>query len=158
MPYSAGGAIGAGIMAGVFTAMALYAAIAIFPRAVPLNVLAYLGATVANSRPGWVVYGAGIVLYLALAVVFALAHAGLHQAFDVETDIFVWGVLFGLGHWVIDGAALGAIGRRHPRVASGALVDPGYFVINLPMPAMVAFLGTHLLFGAFTAAFYDALR
>jgi hypothetical protein len=140
------------------TLLVLYIVVAASPRQVRLNVLSYLGLAVTGRRHWLVVYLAGLLVWLALAIVFALLHAGLHQAFEIETDIFVWGVLFGLGQWVIVGAALGWLGRRHPGIRTEAVADPGPFAIDLPVQTVLAFLGLHLLFGTFVAAFYDALR
>ncbi len=158
MPYSADGAVGAGIMAGVAAILAFYATFSVFPRQVRFNPFLFLGLTVPRLRSMPLVYLLGIAFYLALCILFALGYAGLYQAFDVETDIFAWGVLFGLGHWVIDGFALGAAVRRHGGVGSGLLIDPGAFALNLPWLGVLAFLAVHLLFGMFVGAFYDALR
>lgn len=158
MPYSAGGAAGAGVMAGVVTLLALYATLFAGQRNLQLNVLFYLGLAVAPAGRPWLVYPAGFLIFIALSAAAALVHAGLHQAFSVETDIFAWGVLFGAGQWVVLGAALGLLARRHPAVASGAVSDPGPFATHYSLQTAVVFLAMHLLFGAFVAAFYDALR
>jgi hypothetical protein len=158
MPYSAPGAAGAGILSVVAAVLALYAAAFVFPHYVRVNILRYLGLAIV---PGWhtvFVYAAGTIACLGIAILAALAHAGLHQALDIETDLFAWGVLFGLGQWGVLGAALGFLGPRHPGLHSQQVSDPGFFGINLSLPSAVAFLGMQLLFGAFVAAFYDPLR
>ncbi len=158
MPYSASGAIGAGILSAAAVLLALYAAVFVFPRQVRMNILCYLGLAIVPGRLPALAYAAGTIACLGIAILAALAHAGLHQAFGIETDLFAWGVLFGLGQWGVLGAALGLLGRRHPALRSQQVADPGLFGINLPLPSAIAFLGVQLLFGAFVAAFYDPLR
>ena len=158
MPYSPEGAAGAGIMAGVAVALAFYVAFWLFPQTFRLNAFRFLGLMAPGRLPTQAIYLIGITMYVSLCIGFALGYAGLTHAFDVETDIFAWGVLFGLGHWVIDGVALGIVARRHGAVRSGLLLDPGAFALNLPFATVLAFLAVHLLFGMFTGAFYDALR
>lgn len=158
VPYSPEGAAGAGIMAGAAAALALYVAFWAFPGTIRLNGLRFLGLMAPGRPPTLAIYVIGIAVYVSLCIAFALGYAGLTHAFDVETDIFAWGVLFGLGHWVIDGVVLGIVARRHGAVRSGLLLDPGAFALNLPFATALAFLAVHLLFGMFTGAFYDALR
>ena len=158
MPYSPEGAAGAGIMAGAAVTLAFYAAFWSFPRTYRLNAFRFLGLMAPGRPPTTAIYLIGTAMYVSLCIGFSLGYAGLTQAFDVETDIFAWGVLFGLGHWVIDGVALGIVSRRHAAVRSGLLLDPGAFALNLPFATVLGFLGAHLLFGMFAGAFYDALR
>ena len=158
MPYSPEGAAGAGIIAGVAVALAFYVAFWSFPGTFRLNAFRFLGLMAPGRLPTQAIYLIGIAVYVSLCIVFALGYAGLTHAFDVATDIFAWGVLFGLGHWVIDGVALGIVARRHGAVRSGLLLDPGAFALNLPFATVLAFLAAHLLFGMFSGAFYDALR
>ena len=158
MPYSPEGAAGAGIMAGVAVALAFYVAFWLFPQTFRLNAFRFLGLMAPGRLPTQAIYLIGITMYVSLCIGFALGYAGLTHAFDVETDIFAWGVLFGLGHWVIDGVALGIVARRHGAVRSGLLLDPGAFALNLPFATAVGCLAAHLLFGMFAGAFYAALR
>ncbi|MCH7553442.1 MAG: hypothetical protein IIC82_05555 [Chloroflexi bacterium] len=158
MSYEVGAVLVAAPMAAVAAALALYATLVFFSRQVRLNVLYYLGALIPQARGDMVRYVAGGVAFLAIAFLFGFAYAGLIQAFDVNDNIFTWGVLFGLGHWVIDGGALGWMARVHPGIARGEIANPGAFAQHLPFASLVAFLGLHLLYGMFFSAFYDAIR
>ena len=158
MPYSATGALGAGIFVALVTALILYSVYAFFPRQLRLNPLFFLGAWISAGEPRVLIYPVGAVLYTGLSVLFALVHAGFYQVFGVETSVFAWGVLFGTVQWVIDGIALGMAPLLHPKVRAGALASPGAFALNYPMAGALGFLVMHLLYGMLVGGFYDALR
>ena len=157
MSYSPVAAVGAGLLSGTVTVLAVYVSVFLVAEN-RLNVFGYLGSLVPRvSGTGWTTL-AGILVYLALSALFGLPHAALHVAFDVESDIFTWGVIFGLGHWVVDGGLVAYLDGHHPGVRSGAVEPVGPFLSNLPMQTLIAFLGLHVLYGMFTGAFYDAFR
>ncbi|MBI3744407.1 MAG: hypothetical protein HY261_09015 [Chloroflexi bacterium] len=158
MGYSPIGAIGGGMLAAVVTALFLYAVLVVLPQGGKLDALKYLGLDLAPSGPGWLTYALGATFMLVLGALFGLVHAALYHLFEVETDIIVWGALFGLAQWLLDGALLGWLGRRHPAVRAERIRDPGAYVLKMPLSAVVTFLGIHILFGMFAGAFYDAFR
>ena len=158
MNYSAVGAIGAGLLSGVITVMLLYATMLFFPRQIKLHVFGYLGTAFPGAAGMWYRQGAGFVAFLVLAGLFGLPHAGLHVAFDVQRDIFTWGVIFGIGHWALNGLAVGYGDRWHTGVRGGVVPVVGPFIRNLNRETLIAFLGLHLVYGMFTGAFYDAFR
>lgn len=150
-------AIGSGLIAGVMTAVVLYSTIAFFPNVIRLDVLHAAGHVV-NVRhfPG--VYYAGGLVFLLGSILAGLAHAGMHQVVTVEMHVTGWAVLFGLGHWIIDGVLLGCVTRPGPDPKTAKMQSAGYFALELPLAATLIFLGCHLLYGAAFAAFYDGLR
>ena len=156
LSFDAPWAAGAGLIAGVLTMTALYLAIGLFPSVVRLDVVRAAGRAVGAGRaPG--VYYAGMLIFLAGTTAAGLIHAGLHQAFDVETNVSSWALLFGVGHWILNGFVLGWLGPPDPDERA-SLRSAGYFALDLPIAAVLVFLGVHLLYAAAFAAFYDGLR
>ena len=156
LSFDAPWAAGAGLIAGVMTLTALYFTIAFFPTVVRLDVLRAAGRAAGAARaPG--VYYVGVLLFLAALTAAGLVHGGLHQVFEVETQVSSWALLFGVGHWIVNGVALGLLGRPDPDERSD-LRAAGFFALDLPIAAVLVFLGAHLLYASAFAAFYDGLR
>ena len=62
------------------------------------------------------VYMAGAMIHAVMSVAFALAHVGVYQAFGLDSNLLAWGVLFGFGHYMAVGMALGMMPIMHPRI------------------------------------------
>ena len=95
-------------------------------------------------------YMSGAMIHAGMSVAFALAHVGLYQAFDFDTNLAVWGRVLGnrrndYGHDAGDA----------PANKDGSLEAPGAFAINYPMATTMGFLMLHLMFGVLVGVFYD---
>ena len=156
LSFDAPWAAGAGLIAGVMTLTGLYLTVAFFPTVVRLDVVRAAGRAVGLPRTPWVYY-AGLLLFLAALTVLGLVHAALHQVFGVQTQVSSWALLFGVGHWLVNGFALGRLGQPDPDDRRDVR-RAGYFALDLPIAAVVIFLGLHLLYAAVFAVFYDGLR
>ena len=155
LSFDAPWAAGAGLIAGVLTLTGLYLAVAFFPTVVRLDVVRAAGRAVGLARAPWAYY-AGLLVFLAALTAAGLVHAALHQAFRVETQVSSWALLFGVGHWLVNGIALGRL-RPNPNDKADVRAA-GYFALDLPIAAVLIFLGAHLLYAAAFAVFYDGLR
>lgn len=156
LSFDAPWAAGAGLIAGVLTLTGLYLTVAFFPTVVRLDVVRAAGRAVGLARAPWAYY-AGLLVFLAALTAAGLVHAALHQAFRVETQVSSWALLFGVGHWLVNGIALGRLGRPNPNDKADVRAA-GYFALDLPIAAVLIFLGAHLLYAAAFAVFYDGLR
>ena len=94
-------------------------------------------------------------LAMPASIAFALAHVALYQAFDLDSELALWGLAFGAVHWLVAGMALGMMPMLHPRIKEGTLMPPGAFAMDYPMATMMGFLMLHLMFGILVGVFYD---
>lgn len=147
--------IGAGLIAGGIMTAVLYKGIFMMPGQMKMNLLYLLGRMMLGERV--MIYLGGAMVHAMMSVAFALAHVGLYQAFDLETSLAAWGVLFGFGHYLISGMGLGMMPMMHPMVRSGRLQNPGLFSMGYPAATAMGFLMLHLLFGVLVGTFYEVL-
>ena len=154
MPYSVGAAIGAGLVgAGVMGAV-LYMGITMMPRQMTMNLFYMLGTMMTRAKVA--AYIVGAMMHVMMGIIFALIHTGVYQAFDLESNLAVWGLLFGFVHWLVVGMGMGMIGVMHPLMRSGEMQPPGLFVKNYPTMTVMGFLMLHLLFGLLVGVLYQA--
>jgi hypothetical protein len=150
MDWDFGAAILAGLVAtGVMTAL-LYMGRAMMPDKMTMNILQMEGTML--TRATGPSYAAGFMM----GVGFAIIHTLLFQAFDIDSNLLVWGIAFGSGHWVIAGMGLGMIGKMHPLMRSGEMTAPGLFAKNLPGMTVMGFFMLHLVYGLVVGVVYDA--
>ena len=156
MDYDIVASIVAGLVAtGVMTAM-MYVGRAMMPEQMPMNILYMVGSMMDPVfAPA---YMTGFVMHLVLGVVFAIVHTALYQAFGLESQLLLWGLLFGAVHWVAAGMGMGMVGTVHPLIRSGEIAAPGPFLRDYPMVSVVGFLMLHLIFGLTVGGVYEALR
>lgn len=101
-------------------------------------------------------YAAGMVIHFLIGVIAAALYAGLMSLLGIPGGV-LWGMAFGIGHWLVLMLAYGLVASWHPAVQRGEVANPGFFGLREGWvePAM-SFLD-HLLFGAIvggTLAFY----
>ena len=154
MDYSAGAAIGAGVLAAAIMGVMLYMGIAIAPRQMTMNLFYMLGTMV--TRNVVLAYMAGAMAHIVMGLVFALIHTGIYQATDIESNLAAWGLLFGFVHWLVVGVGMGMIGAMHPLMRRGELAAPVVFVRNYPTMTVMGFLMLHLVYGLLVGVFYEA--
>ena len=161
MDYNVGAAVGAGIVGAAAMAVVLYMGIAMMPKQVTMNLLYMLGTMMTRATmPAYVV---GAMMHAMMGIVFALVHAGLYQALDIETGLAGWGLLFGFVHWIVVGMGMGMVGSMHPLMRSpssegrsGEMQAPGIFVKNFPPMTAMGFFMLHLLYGLLVGVLYEA--
>ena len=149
------GAIVAGLVGGAAMSILLYMGIAMMPSQMKMNLFAMLG-TMMGGRVGPVTYVIGAMIHAAMSIAFGLAHAGVLDAFNLETSLVAWGVLLGAVHWLSVGMSLGMMGVMHPLMRRGTMQTPGFFAMNYPVMTAMGFLMLHLLFGVLFALVYEA--
>jgi len=132
----------------------LYMGIAMMPRQMTMNLLYMLGSMMTPNRA--TAYMVGAMMHTVNGILFALAHTGIYRVFELESDLALWGLLFGLVHWAIVGVGLGMIGMIHPLMKRGEMQAPGMFAKNLPAMTVMGFLMLHLVFGLLVGVLYEA--
>ncbi len=154
MDFNIGAAIIAGVIATAVMTMVMYMGRAMMPQQMPMNILHMLGTMMTRSTgPAYMI---GAMMHGVMGVVFALIHVALFVAFGLEAGLIGWGILFGIGHWVIVGMGMGMIGTMHPVMRSGDMTAPGLFVKNLPMMNVMGFLMVHVIYGLVVGGLYEA--
>ncbi|MDA1347378.1 MAG: hypothetical protein O3A47_00685 [Chloroflexi bacterium] len=154
MDFEVGPAIGAGVIAGGVMAMLLYMGIGMMPGQMKMNLFYMLGTMMVKDRT--MAYVAGAIQHAMMSVVFGLVHVALFTAFDLESSLAAWGLLFGLGHWVVSGIGLGMIPVMHPLMRRGELQAPGAFAMSYPPMTVMGFFMLHIVFGVLMGALYAA--
>jgi len=168
MNFDAGAAIGAGLISGAVMSLLLYLGIAMMPRQMKMDLFLMLGtmvvglrtvaagagATTVVNKP--VAYLAGAMLHGAMSIVFGLAHVALYTALGLESALAVWGVLFGLAHWLLSGVGLALAPSMHPLMKNGQMAAPGAFALSYPAMTAGGFFMLHVIFGVLVGALYTA--
>ena len=114
-----------------------------------------LGAMVVDSGSP-IASRLGLVIHFMMGVVFAIVYAGLFDVLDVDASL-IWGAVFGAGHGILAGAALGMMPMMHPRMGAGKeLPAPGPFGVELGKMVPIALIAMHVIFGAVVGVVYSA--
>lgn len=145
--------IWAGLLGGGAMTVILYLGIAMIPNQMKMNLLYLLGSMMVRQKA--MAYMAGIMLHGVMSISFALAHVGVYQAFDLDSNLVAWGLLFGLVHYLVVGMALGMMPMMHPRIQAGEMRAPGVYALSYPVVTAGGFLMLHLLFGLMVGGLYD---
>ncbi len=157
MDFDGGAAVAAGLIGGAVMALLLYMGIAMMASQMKMNLFRLLGTMLLEE--GTAAYVLGGMIHAMISVVFGLIHVGLYTAFDLESDLAAWGLLFGVGHWMIVGMGLGMMGMMpmmHRGIRSGSIDAPGFYALNYPRITAMGFLVLHLVYGVLVGVFYTA--
>ena len=169
MNFDAGAAIGAGLIAGAAMSLLLYLGIAMMPRQMKMDLFLMLGTMVTGARTVAagagattevnkpVAYLAGAMMHGVMSIVFGLVHVGLYTALGLESELVVWGVIFGLAHWLLSGVGLAMVPLMHPLMRNGQMAAPGAFALSYPAMTAGGFFMLHVIFGVLVDALYTAL-
>lgn len=155
MDFDGGAAVVAGLVGGAAMVALLYMGIAAMPNQMRMNLLRLLGTMMLPD--GTMAYAAGLMIHAMMSIAFALAHVGLYQAFDLDSNLAAWGLLFGAVHWVIVGMALGMMPMMHLGIRNRIIQAPGAFALSYPIMTAIGFLMLHLLYGVIVGAVYEAV-
>ena len=151
LEFSIGEVLGAGAIATLVMTAIMYMVKAMMPRQMTMDILYTLGSMMTLQKvPAYVM---GSMMHAGAGIVFAIIHVALFVSFDFEDNLWAWGLLFGAAHWMIMGMMMGSM---HPRMKSGDVQSPGFFVSNFPMPNVMGFLMVHLVYGVLVGALYEA--
>ena len=158
-----GAAVAGGLVGGLVMIVVLYMGMLMLPSQMKMNLLLLLGTMLVPI--GVSAYVVGFMAHAMMSVVFGIVHGGILEALDVtSTGEGLWvGVLLGLAHAMIVGAALGMLPLMHPRLRTssnsaaddGSLLDaPGFFGLNYPLMTVMGFFMLHALYGLIVGAIY----
>ena len=125
-------------------AMVLYMGIAMMPGQMKMNLFRLLGTMMLPD--GAMAYLAGAMIHAMMSIVFGLIHVAIYAAFDLESNLAAWGLLFGAIHWMVVGMALGMIPPMHLGIKKGIIGAPGMFALRYPTMTVGGFLMLHLMF------------
>lgn len=154
MEWDAGAAVIAGLVGTAVMTMVLYMGIAMMPRQMTMNILYMEGSMMTRSvGPAYVV---GAMMHLGMGIAFAIIHTALYGAFNLESGLAGWGLLFGGAHWLVVGMGLGMLPTMHPLMRSGEMEAPGAFAIRSPIGTRMGFFMLHLIFGLVVGLVYEA--
>ena len=154
MDFEVGAAIGAGLIAGAAMSMLLYMGIGMMPKQMKMNLFLMLGTMMVRDRP--MAYVAGAMMHAVMSIVFGLIHVALFIAFDLEGSVAAWGIVLGLGHWLVAGMGLGMMPIMHPLIRRGEMQAPGVLARGYPLPTAAGFFMLHIVFGVLMRALYAA--
>ncbi|MDP6421402.1 MAG: hypothetical protein FI707_16230 [SAR202 cluster bacterium] len=155
MDFNAAAAIVAGLGGGAVMSAFLYMGIGMMPKQMKMNLFLLLGTMMVQDKR--MAYVAGAMMHGVMSIAFGLAHVALYTAFGLESALVIWGVLFGLAHWLISGMGLSMMPTMHPAIRRGELQAPGAFAMSLPTMTATGFFMLHVMFGILVGAFYTAL-
>ena len=154
MDFNGGAAVAAGILAGLIMIVPIYMGLVMMPDKMKMDLLKLLG-TMMLPRSA-MTYPMGLATHIGFSIVFALIHVGLYQAFNLESQLAAWGILFGAGHAVIAGMAMGMMPSMHRGIKDGIIDAPGAMTLSYPRETTMGFVMVHLLFGVLVGVFYEA--
>ena len=154
MEFEGGAAVAAGLIGGAVMALLLYMGIAMMATQMKMNLFRLLGTMLLEE--GTAAYVLGGMVHAMMSVLFGLVHVALYSAFDLESNLAAWGLLFGVGHWMIVGMALGMMPMMHRGIKSGSIDAPGFYALNYPRMTAMGFLMLHLVYGVLVDVFYTA--
>ncbi len=142
------------IVAGVIGTIVITMIMAMAPKmGMPeMDMVGMLGSMFSpdsNRTMGW-------IIHLMMGIVFAIIYATLWTA-GIGAVSVVWGVTFGVAHWLGAGLMMGGMPMMHAGIKAGAVQAPGMFMLN--KGGMMGFMGGlmgHAIFGIIVALIYGA--
>lgn len=137
------GVIGAGILTIVVQMLRILG--------VPVNLSLWLGSMVTGGLGGatWVL---GFVMHLVLGGLFGIGYAVVFER--TRRTTLGSGAGLGVAHGLSSGILIGALPWLHPLVPE-VIAAPGMFLASGGLPAVLAFLGLHVMFGAIVGHLYE---
>lgn len=106
-----------------------------------------LGGMLPGGTPvGW-------VAHFMIGVVWAIIFAGL-WALGIGSAGWLWGLIFGLGSFVLAGFAMPAMLTMHPQVKAGAMPNVGVLMTGTGIMGVIGGLMAHAVFGLVVGLIY----
>lgn len=153
--FTAGAAIGAGLVGGLVFLVVVYMGLA--SGMTRMNLLAMLGSMMAPRATKAASYAIGFVIHMMLSAAFGLIHAASLTALDVTSvgSAAAWDVLIGAVHGVVVLIVMPPmLVMAHPLVRSGDLERPGALLTGFGTMTPMGSLLAHVAFGLVTGAIY----
>lgn len=100
-----------------------------------------------NRTLGW-------IMHMMMGVVFALVYAFL-WSLGIGSASWLFGLMFGIGHWLVIGVMFALIPMMHAGIKSGEVEKPGLWMTN--QGGVMAFVGGlmgHMVFGVVVTLIY----
>lgn len=145
-------AFSAGVVGG-----AVMSAIMFVARMMGMDVKLELLLGTMVLEPGTTAWIVGLVMHLIISAMIALAYA---WAFENVLNRSGWqaGMMVSVVHILIAGVFMGAIlPAMHPLVPE-QMAGPGWFMANLGLLGVAAFVMLHVIFGAIVGSMYPVRR
>ncbi len=100
----------------------------------------------------------GLIIHLLVSAAIALAYAwGFAYIFGVRDNLWLWGLIGGVIHWIIAGLFLAMVPVMHPEIPERRPA-PGAFAKNFGVPDVPGFLMGHLLYGVVVGMLYASFH
>ena len=100
---------------------------------------------------------AGLAMHAAMSVAIGAVYALGFHLLGVMDNLWLWGLLGGVVHWVLAGLFLTAVPAMHPEIPARRAA-PGTFSRNFGRGDVAAFLAGHLAYGLAFAVVYAILH
>jgi hypothetical protein len=154
MDFELGSAVLAGLIAGAIMEGPVY-----MQKAMGLPVKQNIFRTWGQNLlglPGGAGYAAGFVFHEGIAVVAAVLYALFFDLVGADGNLWLWGLIGGLVHYLIAGPVVAMIPSLDP--ANGRVGAQGFAYKNYgALDVGTSFMG-HLIFGLSTGIFYALLH
>ena len=96
----------------------------------------------------------GMIIHLMMGAIFAIIYAALWNA-GIGSVGILWGLIFGVAHWLVVGLVMGAMPMMHAGIQAGTIDTPGiYMTASAGMAGFVGGLMGHIVYGIVTALIY----
>ena len=139
----------AGVVGGAVMSAIMLMARTVMGMEVKLELL--LG-TMIGLQPGTTAWIVGFVMHLMISGLIALAYAWAFENVLHRANAGA-GALVAIAHILVAGVFMGMMPLMHPLVPE-VMPGPGFFMLNLGVMGLVAFVMLHLIYGAIVGAMY----
>ena len=102
-----------------------------------------------NVAMGW-------MMHFVMGAIFGIIYATLWAA-GIGSVGIVWGLIFGIAHWLVVGLVMGGMPMMHAGIKAGTVQAPGLYMTG--SSGMMGFMGGligHVVFGIVVALVYGA--
>ena len=95
----------------------------------------------------------GWIIHLVASAAIALLYAWGFDLLGVDDNLWLWGLIGGVIHWIVGGLFLAMVPPLHPELPERRPA-PGAFASNYGALDMAGFLMTHLVYGLIVGILY----
>lgn len=107
-----------------------------------------------HGAAGWLV---GLVIHLLGSAGIALIYAWAFNVLGMSDNLWLWGLLDGLIHWMIAGVFFAVLPALHPEIPEHQPA-PGAFLRHFGAPSVPVFFVGHVMYGIVAAVLYGTLH
>ncbi len=98
------------------------------------------------KRHGAVMQVAGWLIHLVASTVIALVYAWGFDLLGIDDNLWIWGLIGGMVHWVLAGLFMTMVPPMHPEIPERRPA-PGSFAVNFGAVDVMGFVMSHLVYG-----------